>query len=126
MLFRSFGDVSTGAENDLEAATALARRIVCQFGMGKSVGLMHVVREADWAVPGAGSGLQRDCSEQTAHAIDEEVRALLDEIYAEAKHVLVEGRERLDRLVAALLERETLDAEAIRAVLEGARAAPSQ
>ena len=111
-----FGDVSTGAENDLEAATALARRIVCQFGMGKAVGLMHVAREPDWAA-GALGGLQRDCSEETAHAIDDEVRALLDDAYAEARHVLAQHRHQLDRVAAALLERETLDAAALHALL---------
>src|SRR5690606_6478405 len=113
-----FGDVSTGAENDLEGATALARRIVCQFGMGKAVGLMHVVRESPWpaAAAAAGGGLQRDCSEATAHAIDEEVRSLLDEAYAEARSVLVQHRAQLDAIAAALLEHETLDAATLHAL----------
>jgi cell division protease FtsH len=113
-----FGDVSTGAENDLELATALARRLVCQFGMGKAVGLMHVAREGGPALAGAlGSGLVRDCSEATAAAVDEEVRALLDESYAEARRVLVRHRDQLDRVAAALLEHETLDEPALRALL---------
>jgi cell division protease FtsH len=112
-----FGDVSTGAENDLEAATALARRIVCQFGMGKAVGLMHVVSEPAWAGTAALGGLQRDCSEETAHAIDDEVRGLLDDAYADARRLLVQQREQLDRVAAALLARETLDAAALRALL---------
>src|SRR5690606_32227818 len=94
-----FGSVSTGAENDLEMATALARRMVCQFGMGESVGLMHVVRETGW--PGlqtAAPDLQRDCSEQTAHAVDQEVRALLDAAYAEARELLVRKRHQLERV----------------------------
>ncbi len=111
-----FGDVSTGAENDLEMATALARRIVCQFGMGKSVGLMHVAREADWTAVGTPA-LQRDCSEETAHAIDEEVRALLDGAYEEARRVLLEHRDQLERIAAALLTHETLDAAALHALL---------
>jgi len=112
-----FGDVSTGAENDLEAATALARRIVAQFGMGKAVGLMHVASETAWSAAAVPGVLQRDCSEETAHAIDEEVRALLDDAYAEARRVLVQHRAQLDRLVAALLARETLDAAALPALL---------
>jgi len=113
------GDVSTGAENDLETATALARRMVCQFGMGKSVGLMHVAREV---APGAQVSealgvLQRDCSEATAHAIDEEVRGLLDEAYAGARAVLVEQRPALERAARELLERETLDEGALRRLL---------
>jgi cell division protease FtsH len=78
---------------------------------------MHVAREPQWAPQVTAGGLQRDCSEATAHAIDEEVRALLDEAYAEAKHALLQRRAQLDRLVAALLERETLDAGALQALL---------
>jgi cell division protease FtsH len=112
------GDVSTGAENDLEAATSLARRMVCQFGMGKSVGLMHCARETTARpFPGDLAFTHRDCSEQTAHAIDEEVRALLDEAHASANAILVRHREQLDQLVAALLERETLDEAALRTLL---------
>jgi cell division protease FtsH len=114
-----FGDVSTGAENDLEMATALARRLVCQFGMGKAVGLMYVAREAGPGLAGApAAGLVRDCSEATAHAIDDEVRALLDESYTEARQLLIAHRAELERVVAALLERETLDEAALRALLE--------
>jgi cell division protease FtsH len=114
-----FGDVSTGAENDLELATALARRMVCQFGMGKAVGLMHVAREAVPAamLPEPLGGLQRDCSEETAHAIDEEVRALLDEAYGDAQRILLEHRAELECVATALLERETLDEASLRALL---------
>jgi cell division protease FtsH len=114
-----FGDVSTGAENDLEMATALARRLVCQFGMGKAVGLMHVAHEPAWGSIGADGILQRDCSEETAHAVDEEVRALLDEAYADARQVLVQHRDQLERVAKALLERETLDEPGLRALLAG-------
>jgi cell division protease FtsH len=114
-----FGDVSTGAENDLEMATALARRLVCQFGMGKAVGLMHVAREPAWGSIGADGILQRDCSEETAHAVDEEVRALLDEAYADARRVLVQHRDQLERVSKALLERETIDEPGLRALLAG-------
>jgi len=113
------GDVSTGAENDLEAATDLARRMICQFGMGRSVGLLHCAREpALLASPRATAPPpQRDCSEQTAHAIDEEVRSLLDEANATARKILVEHRDQLGRIVGALLDRETLDEGALRALL---------
>lgn len=96
--------------------TALARRIVCQFGMGKPVGLMHVASEADWTAAGTPA-LQRDCSEETAHAIDEEVRELLDGAYEKARRVLLEHRDPLERIAAALLTHETLDAAALHALL---------
>jgi len=113
------GDVSTGAENDLEMATALARRMVCQLGMGKSVGLMHVAHEAAPGIPASEpiGVLQRDCSEVTAHAIDEEVRALLDEGYASARSILVQHRRELEYAAQALLEHETLDEATLRRLL---------
>src|ERR1700722_9787585 len=63
-----FGEITTGAENDLEHATALARQMVCMFGMGKSVGLMHCAQKRPQFLPDAmGDGaLQRDCSEDNA------------------------------------------------------------
>jgi cell division protease FtsH len=113
------GEVSTGAEDDLERATALARRFVGQFGMGDSVGLMRCLHRS----PVAGLGpfdpaaLQRDCSEETARAIDEEVRALLDDAEVEAREILARQRPALERVVAELLERETLDDSGFQALL---------
>jgi cell division protease FtsH len=112
------GEVSTGAENDLEQATAIARQVVCQYGMGESVGLMHCAQRL--AGP-EGYALQRDCSEETAHAIDEEVRRILEEAYAAARRVLVEHRDELERAAEALLERETLDRAELEALLGALR-----
>jgi cell division protease FtsH len=113
-----FGDVSTGAENDLEMATAIARRMVCQFGMGKSVGLLHCARDASRLafLPESGA-TERDCSEATAHSIDEEVRAMLDEAYGVARDLIVHNREALERAADALIEHETLDHAALRELL---------
>jgi cell division protease FtsH len=108
------GDVSTGAENDLEQATTLARRLVAQFGMGESAGLMHCARsEQALRQLDARDSLQRDCSEKTASAIDEEVRGLLDDAYAAARETLTKYRDELERVAEALLVEETLDREAI-------------
>ena len=103
------GEVSSGAENDLEQATALARRAVAQFGMGQVVGLMHCARdEGPW--PGRDAGPARlDCSPETAHAIDEEVRELLESAYQQAREILVADRPTLEAVARELLERETLD-----------------
>lgn len=107
-----FNEITTGAENDLEHATALARQMVCMYGMSKSVGLVHCAQHVNpfLAVQGDGS-MQRDCSEQTAREIDEEVKGILDNAYAEAKQVLQEHRATLDSVANELLERETLDAQ---------------
>jgi cell division protease FtsH len=107
-----FNETTTGAENDLEHATAVARQMVCIYGMGKSVGLLHCGQQPNPFLPMAGDGMmQRDCSEETAHAIDEEVRKILDGAYAESRQILKEHCDQLDLVASELLKRETLDAE---------------
>jgi cell division protease FtsH len=114
-----FGEVSTGAENDLERATALARQMVCSYGMSESVGLVHCGQrpEPAYLTPADGVALQRDCSERTARDIDEEVKGLLDGAYAGAKQILSEHRDQLELVARELLQRETLDAAAFNALL---------
>ena len=115
-----FGDVSTGAENDLEQATTLARRIVAQFGMGESAGLMHCARnEGALQLLDPLASLQRDCSEKTASAIDDEVKSLLDDAYAGARETLTKYRDELEQVAEELLAEETLDREAIDRLIEG-------
>ena len=103
-----FGDVSTGAESDLEHATAVARQMVGRWGMSDKLGLVSVL-------PGPGQdgiifpGAPVATSEHTRELVDEEVRRITDECYAHALDVLREHRDQLDSLAAALLEHETLD-----------------
>jgi cell division protease FtsH len=107
-----FSEITTGAENDLEHATTLARQMVCMYGMGKSVGLVHCAQERNPFLPLAGDGLiQRDCSNQTARDVDEEVKQILDDAYAQSKQILQQHRAQLDLVAGELLKRETLDAE---------------
>jgi cell division protease FtsH len=81
-----FGEVTTGAENDLERATAMARQMVCMFGMNDQLGLAHVAQRTGPAfLPGMENQMQRDCSEATAKLIDDEVRKILDRTYVEAR-----------------------------------------
>ena len=113
-----FGEVSTGAENDLQHATTLARQMVAMYGMSNVVGLAHCAQRHDPFGTAMPDGLlQRDCSEQTAREIDQEVKKLLDEAYAEAKALLREHRRQLDLIAGELLERETLDEAAFKAIL---------
>jgi cell division protease FtsH len=113
-----FNEVSTGAENDLERATALARQMVCMFGMSDTVGLVHCGQRENPFYPNAPDGsIQRDCSEQTAREVDVEVKKLLDEAYAEARKILTEHRDQLELVAQELLKRETLDADAFNALL---------
>ncbi len=100
---------STGAQNDLERATALARQMVTWYGMSARIGLAHCAqRTPEFAGP-EDTPLQRDCSERTAWEIDEEVKAILAAAYEEARQCLVAHREQLDRIARELLTRETLD-----------------
>ena len=105
----TFGEVSTGAENDLEHATALARHMVCLYGMSQSVGLMHCGQRPGQFLPMMDESMSRDCSEETAHQIDQEVKGLLDSAYREAHDLLEQHRDKLEKISETLIQRETLD-----------------
>jgi cell division protease FtsH len=105
-----FGEVTTGAENDLERVTAIARQMICLFGMNERVGLARSAqRNGPGYLQGMDGSYQRDCSERTAEEIDEEVRKLLARAYAEAKDTLLKHRDQLETLTAELIKRETMD-----------------
>ena len=109
-----FHEVTTGAENDLERATTLARQMVCLFGMGEKVGLARCAqRQTPVFLAGPDGSFQRDCSEKTAEEIDQEVRRILDRAYAEAREILTLHRDQLESVTAELLKRETLDAQTL-------------
>jgi cell division protease FtsH len=104
-----FGEPSTGAQNDLERATAIARQMVAMWGMSERIGLVNCVQRQGSFLAGDEAFLQRDCSEQTAREIDEEVKTIMSENYAIAKEILIENRHLLDKITGILLERETID-----------------
>ena len=97
-----FGVVTTGAESDLQTVTAIARQMVGRWGMSPTVGPIQVY-------PREGDPRQTGASDQLLATVDDEVRALITGCYAEARRLLREHRPQLDRIVSALLERETLD-----------------
>jgi cell division protease FtsH len=103
-----FGEVSTGAENDLERATGIARQMVCVYGMTDRIGLSHVAQRQNAMLSGPDAQLQRDSSEATAREIDEEVKKILDRSYTEAKEILGANRNHLESVTAELLKGETL------------------
>src|SRR5688500_1510339 len=106
----AFQDISTGAENDLDRATAMARQMVCMFGMSESVGLAHYGQKLNPFLQQAMQDvIQRDCSAETARELDEEVKKILDRAYAEAKDILTIHRDQLEKVTAELLKGETLD-----------------
>jgi cell division protease FtsH len=103
--------VTTGAGNDIERATALARRMVTQFGMSEVIGPLAVGDKEQEIFLGREFAQRREISERTAQKVDEEVKRLVDEAYARATQILSENRELLDRIAVALLDRETIDRE---------------
>jgi cell division protease FtsH len=103
--------VTTGAGNDIERATGLARRMVTQFGMSELIGPLAVGDKEQEIFLGREFAQRREISERTAQMVDDEVKRLIDEAYARATLILNENRELLDRIAQALLDRETIDRE---------------
>jgi cell division protease FtsH len=103
--------VTTGAGNDIERATGLARRMVTQFGMSEVIGPLAVGDKEQEIFLGREFAQRREISERTAQMVDTEVKRLIDEAYARAMQIISENRELLDRIAVALLDRETIDRE---------------
>ena len=108
-----FHDPTTGASNDIEKATATARKMVTQFGMSERVGAIQLGQSSGEVFMGRDMGHQRDYSEGVAEIVDQEVRRIIEAAHDEAWEVLVEYRDVLDALVLELMEHETLNAEEI-------------
>ena len=105
-----FGDTTTGASNDIEKASDLARRMVTEFGMSEKLGPLAFGKHDEMVFLGRGIGEQRNYSDDVARQIDDEVRLIIDSAYARAQDVLTRHRDKLDALAAQLVEKETLDA----------------
>ncbi len=110
--------MSTGAGNDIERATEMARKMVCEFGMS-DLGPLTFGKKEEQIFLGREIAQHRDYSEATAIKIDEEVRRIVNEGYMRAKNVLGENHETLVKIAMALLEREVLDANEIKMLIEG-------
>jgi cell division protease FtsH len=112
------GRITTGASNDIEKATELARAMVCQYGMS-DLGPLAFGKKEEQIFLGREIAQHRDFSEDTAIKIDIEVKRIVSEQYERATKILNENRESMDRLVEALLEHESLDSAQIRRVIAG-------
>ncbi len=108
-----FHDPTTGASNDIEKATATARKMVTQYGMSERVGAIQLGQPTGEVFMGRDMGHQRDYSEGVAEIVDEEVRRIIEAAHDEAWEVLQQYRDVLDHLVLELMEKETLNAEQI-------------
>ncbi|MDD5356225.1 MAG: AAA family ATPase, partial [Candidatus Omnitrophica bacterium] len=113
----NFGDITTGAENDLEVATQMARRMVCQFGMSDKLGHLTFGQRNGLVFLGRDLTEERNYSEETARKIDEEIRKIIDECFHQAETLLVKHRDKLDLLAKTLLEKEVLDADGVKKLL---------
>ena len=117
-------EVTTGAGNDIERATSMARRMVTRFGMSDRIGLMAVGDSDQEVFLGRELVQRREVSEHTARQVDEEVKELLDAAHGKAREIIEANRELLDALAEALLERETLDGDEIKLLVDGGRLPP--
>ena len=121
-----FHDPTTGAANDIEKATAVARAMVTQFGMTERLGAIRYGKEDGEVFLGRDMGHVRDYSEEIAAAIDEEVRSLIDHAHNEAFEILVDNRDVLDALVVTLLEKETLNKAEVADIFTALRLRPQR
>lgn len=110
-------DISNGAAGDIKQATALARRMVCEWGMS-SLGMIGFNEGNEHVFLGRDMGRPREYSEHTARLIDDEVKRLIDEAYQRANRLLHENRDKVEAIAKGLLDYETLDASHIRDILE--------
>ena len=116
--------VTTGAGNDIERATGMARRMVTSFGMSDGIGLMAVGEPEHEIFLGRDISQRRTVSEHTSQIVDEEVKRILDKAHARAREVLEENQDLMEVFAQALLERETLDREAIQILERGEQLPP--
>ena len=117
------GQMSTGAGNDIERATELARAMVCEYGMSR-LGPLAFGKKEEQIFLGREISQHRDFSEETARQIDLEVRRIIDEAYQSAHSILEANKDPMHRIAAALIERETIDAEEVRLLFEGKELPP--
>ena len=114
-----FGEMSTGAENDLEVATNLARKMVTEYGMSDALGPRTFGHKEEMIFLGREIGEQKNYSEKTAEAIDEEIKLLIEHAHDTAMRLLSHNRHILDLLATELIKRETIEGEALERVFSG-------
>ncbi len=112
-----FADLSTGAHNDIDTATTLARKMVCEWGMSEKVGPLTFGSPSEEVFLGRELGVRRTFSDETARTIDSEIRRIIDEQSDRARDIVTSNREQLDALAKTLLERESLSGEEVDKVL---------
>ena len=118
------GGVTTGASNDIERATELARNMVTKWGLSERLGPLTYSEDEGEIFLGHSVTKHKQVSDETAHAIDEEVRRIIDQNYAKAEKILKENVDKLHAMSAALVKYETIDATQIKDIMEGREPQP--
>lgn len=118
-------DISTGAQNDMERATRLVRAMVTEYGMSEKIGPLTLGQKHDEQIfLGRDISRQRNYSEEVAAAVDKEISTIINQCYQKAVDLLKENADKVEKIVEALIERETLDSEDIRKLMKGEPLAP--
>jgi cell division protease FtsH len=113
-----FGDVTTGAHNDIERSTMVARAMVCEYGMSKVLGPQNLGSNSQPVFMGQGMSGGSDFSENTAQLVDKEVHRILTEAYDTCMKILVDNKEQLITLSEILIEREVLDFKEVDSIMK--------
>ena len=113
------GQMTTGAGNDIERATEMARKMVCEWGMSEKMGPLTYGTKEEQVFLGKDFSQQKNFSDQTAKLIDQEVKALVMSGYEKAREIITEHRDSLEKMALALLDRETLNASEIKEIING-------
>jgi cell division protease FtsH len=114
-----YNEITTGASNDFERATEMARSMVCQYGMSDKIGPLTIGGRHGNPFLGRDWMEERNYSDEVALNIDREIRSIIDQCYERAKNLLTENRDKLDRIVTVLLEKESLEREEFLALMNG-------
>ncbi len=114
-----FGDISAGAQNDIEKATQIAKTMVCELGMSDAVGPINYTNKQGSEFLGSEFAIASDISDETLELINKEIRRMCDEQYQRATKILQDNRTTLDKIAEGLLEYETLNGDEVGAIIRG-------
>ncbi len=113
------GDISTGASNDIERATKIARDMVTVYGMSEKLGTILLSSSSGEVFLGRDIAQHKECSEETFKLIDQEVKSIIDKAYSDAKKILQDNMDKLEAVANVLMEKEKIDGEEFTAIMEG-------
>ena len=112
-----FGDVTTGASNDLERATQIARQMVTEFGMSEKLGLVKLGNKHQEVFLGRDIGEEKNYSDSIAYSIDQEVKGIIDSCYDRVRSILVENADKMVMVAKVLLEKEVIEGKELSSLL---------